>query len=158
MALGLVDRLGRSADVLAEGLAYARELVAASAPVRRTRDASEALADQAANRAALDAARADTAKKARGLFSPLKIVEAVEAALDKPFDEGLRFERELFLQCIDSPQRAGPDPRLLRRARSGQGARDEGRPAARDRVGAASSAAARWAPASRWPCSMPACR
>ena len=103
--LGLVDRLGRSADVLAEGLAYARELVAASAPVRRTRDASEALADQAANRAALDAARADTAKKARGLFSPLKIVEAVEAALDKPFDEGLRFERELFLQCIDSPQR-----------------------------------------------------
>ena len=105
--LGLVDRLGRSADVLAEGLAYARELVAASAPVRRTRDASEALADQAANRAALDAARADTAKKARGLFSPLKIVEAVEAALDKPFDEGLRFERELFLQCIDSPQRAG---------------------------------------------------
>ncbi len=45
--LGLVDRLGGSADVLAEGLAYAQELVAADAPVRRTRDASEALADQA---------------------------------------------------------------------------------------------------------------
>ena len=52
-------------------------------------------------------ARAETAKKSRGLFSPLKIVEAVEAALEQPFDEGLRLERKLFLQCIDSPQRAG---------------------------------------------------
>ena len=66
-----------------------------------------ALADNDAQRAALEAARAETAKKQRGLFSPAKIVEAVEAALDRPFDDGLRFERELFLQCIDSPQRAG---------------------------------------------------
>ena len=43
----------------------------------------------------------------RGLFSPHKIVDAVEAALSQPFDEGMRTERELFLQCIDSPQRAG---------------------------------------------------
>ena len=34
-------------------------------------------------------------------------MEAVEAALDQPIDRGLRLERELFLQCLDSPQRAG---------------------------------------------------
>ena len=51
--------------------------------------------------------KADTASKTRGLFSPLKIVEAVEAGLDLPFEEALRNERQLFLQCIDSPQRAG---------------------------------------------------
>ncbi|MBT2322062.1 enoyl-CoA hydratase/isomerase family protein [Variovorax paradoxus] len=106
LALGLVDRLGEGSDALAQGLAYATELVAAKAPVRRTRDAN-ALADQAAERAALEAARADTAKKSRGLFSPLKIIEAVEAALTQPFDEGMALERKLFLQCIDSPQRAG---------------------------------------------------
>ena len=106
LALGLVDRLDRSDDTLAEGLAYAQELLAAGAPVRRTRDA-QGLADQKASRSALDAARADVAAKSRGLFSPQKIVEAVEAALDHPFDEGLRLERTLFLQCIDSPQRAG---------------------------------------------------
>ncbi len=106
LALGLVDRLGRSDDTLAEGLAYAQGLLAAGAPVRRTRDA-QGLADRDASRAALDAARADVAAKSRGLFSPQKIVEAVEAALDRPFDEGLRLERTLFLQCIDSPQRAG---------------------------------------------------
>jgi 3-hydroxyacyl-CoA dehydrogenase len=106
LAMGLVDRVGSSGDILAEGLAYTHELLAAHAPVRRTRDA-RALADRAASLAAVATARADTAKKSRGLFSPLKIVEAVEAAIDQPFDDGLRLERKLFLQCIDSPQRAG---------------------------------------------------
>jgi 3-hydroxyacyl-CoA dehydrogenase len=106
LALGLIDRLGGSGDILAEGLAYAHELLAAHAPVRRTRDAA-ALHDRAASLAAVATARAETAKKSRGLFSPLKIVEAVEAAIEQPFDEGLRLERKLFLQCIDSPQPAG---------------------------------------------------
>ncbi|MGF6772682.1 3-hydroxyacyl-CoA dehydrogenase [Paraburkholderia sp. GAS199] len=106
LALGLIDRLGSSGDVLAEGLAYAHELLAAHAPVRRTRNAT-ALSDRAASLAAVDAARSETAKKSRGLFSPLKIVEAVQAAIELPFDDGLRVERKLFLECLDSPQRAG---------------------------------------------------
>ncbi|WP_233802313.1 3-hydroxyacyl-CoA dehydrogenase NAD-binding domain-containing protein [Paraburkholderia sp. HP33-1] len=106
LAFGLIDRLGDSGDILAEGLAYVHELLAAHAPVRRTREAT-ALTDRAASLAALAKAREETAKKARGLFSPLKIVDAVEAAIEQPFDEGLKLERQLFLQCLDSPQRAG---------------------------------------------------
>ncbi|SAL40557.1 3-hydroxyacyl-CoA dehydrogenase NAD-binding domain-containing protein [Caballeronia telluris] len=104
--LGLVDRVGASGDALADGIAHVHELLAARAPVRRTRDAA-GLADRRASRAAIEAAREQTAKKSRGLFSPLKIVDAVQAALELPFDDGLRHERQLFLQCIDSPQRAG---------------------------------------------------
>lgn len=106
LALGLIDRLGSSDDILAEGLAYVHELLAAHAPVRRTREAG-ALGDRAASLAAVAAARAETAKKSRGLFSPLKIVDAVAAAIEQPFDDGLRLERKLFLECLDSPQRAG---------------------------------------------------
>jgi len=104
--LGLVDRVVQGADPLAAGLAYAQELVQGGAPVRRTRDATQ-LADTAAQRAAIDSARAETAKKSRGLFSPLKIVDAVQGALELPFDEGQALERKLFLECLDSPQRAG---------------------------------------------------
>jgi len=104
--LGLVDRIVEGDDPVAVGLAYARELLDANAPVRRTRDA-EALLDRAAQSAVVDAARADTAKKSRGLFSPLKIVEAVQGAIDLPFDDGLALERKLFVECLDSPQRAG---------------------------------------------------
>ncbi|MEM8513646.1 3-hydroxyacyl-CoA dehydrogenase [Massilia sp. MP_M2] len=108
--LGLVDRLierpAEGDDPLAAGLAYAQELVQAGAPVRRTRDAT-ALHDASAQRAAIESARAETAKKSRGLFSPLKIVDAVQGALELPFDAGQALERTLFLECLESPQRAG---------------------------------------------------
>ena len=106
LSLKLVDRLAEGEDAQAAGLAYAKELLAQGAGVRRTRDA-QGLADRAASQAAIDAAMADTAKKSRGLFSPMKIVEAVQNNLDKPFEEAVKLEREAFLACIDSPQRAG---------------------------------------------------
>lgn len=104
--LGLVDRLGDSDDALAEGLAYMRQLLAQGATARRTRDA-QALSEPAAQRQAIDAARQQATQKFRGLLSPLHIIQAVEAALDQSFEDGLREERRLFLECLDSPQRAG---------------------------------------------------
>ncbi|BCG04171.1 enoyl-CoA hydratase (plasmid) [Paraburkholderia sp. PGU19] len=104
LKLGLVDRVGQSDDVLAEGLAYAQQLLVAHATVRRTRDA-QCLADHETSAAEVAAARADTVKKSRGLMSPLKIVECVEAALNLTFEDGLRFERQRFLECLESQQR-----------------------------------------------------
>jgi 3-hydroxyacyl-CoA dehydrogenase len=106
LAMGLIDRIAASDDTLAEGLAYAQTLLAARMPPRPTR-AATALADRNAHRAAVAATRAEVERRSRGLYSPLKIVDAVEASIDRPFDEGLHVERQLFLQCLDSPQRAG---------------------------------------------------
>jgi 3-hydroxyacyl-CoA dehydrogenase len=107
LANGLIDRVGEGDDAEAAGLAYAEELLAAGAGVRRTRDAT-ALADREASQAVLDALKADTVvKKSRGLFSPLKLIEAMQASLDLPFEDGLKLEWQLILQCYDSPQRAG---------------------------------------------------
>ena len=102
---GLVDKLVDGTDPLAAGLAYVRELLAANAPVRRTRDL--AIAEPQAALAWLEEQKTETAKKSRGLFSPLKIIECVQAALQLPFEEGVARERALFMECIDSPQRAG---------------------------------------------------
>ncbi|MGO3056158.1 MAG: enoyl-CoA hydratase/isomerase family protein [Halomonas sp.] len=42
------------------------------------------------------------------LFSPFRIVEAIEASVTADsLQDGLRRERELFVACMDSPQRAG---------------------------------------------------
>lgn len=105
LAAGLVDRLAEGTDPVAAGLAYANELLAQKAPVRRTRDI--AIANPTEALAALDALKAETAKKSRGLFSPLKIIECVQAAVQQPFDEALAFERAQFIACVASPQRAG---------------------------------------------------
>ncbi|MEN5400882.1 3-hydroxyacyl-CoA dehydrogenase NAD-binding domain-containing protein [Achromobacter xylosoxidans] len=106
VAAGLADELAAGTDPLAAGLDYARRLLAQNAAPRRSRD-GQALADKAASLAAIDAAGQRIAASTRGLFSPAKILEAVRAAVEQPFDEGLRTERALFLQCLDSPQRAG---------------------------------------------------
>ena len=106
LRMGLIDHIATSNDIAAEGVAYARSLLADGAPVRRSGEQTAALADRAAQQAAIDAARADVAKK-KGLFSPAKIVDCVQAALDQPFAQGLATERELFVQCLNSPQRAG---------------------------------------------------
>ena len=105
VTLGLIDRIGRTNDVLAEGLEYVQYLLTHSAPLRRTRDAI-ALVDPD-SQIAINTARIEITQQPRGLFSPLKIVEAVDAALNLPFDAGLKRERELSQQCHASPQCAG---------------------------------------------------
>lgn len=104
-ALGLVDRLDSGTDPVAAGLAYAHDLLASQAPVRPTRNLQIAEADAPAARQALDQARAALDSKYRGLFSPARIIDAVQAVLDQPFDAGLRLERDAFQQCLDTPQR-----------------------------------------------------
>ncbi len=106
LTIGLVDRVSEQTDARSVGLAYARELLAANALVRRSRDAG-ALADRQASLAQVEAARERFARKNRGLLAPEKIIEAVVAAIEQPFDAGKALESELFAQCVDSPQRAG---------------------------------------------------
>lgn len=107
LAAGLVDVVAEGDDPVAAGLAYVNELLARKVPVRPTSAEPGRLADKAAAQAELDVLRAETAKSARGLFSPLKIIDCVQAALDLPFDQGMQFERAQFLACLESPQRAG---------------------------------------------------
>jgi 3-hydroxyacyl-CoA dehydrogenase len=107
LSWGLVDRLVPAGQDLDAAIAYARELIGQRTAPRRSRDATAGLADAQANRAAIDAARTEAQKKSRGLFSPFKIIDAIEAALERPFDEGIAIERGHFLAAIASPQRAG---------------------------------------------------
>ncbi len=107
VACKLVDQLGEGTDVLQAGLRFARALLADAAPVRRTRDLDAFKVGYDHQMELLDNIQKDVEKKSRGLFSPLKVIEAVRAGLHMPFDEALAHERQLFLQCIDSPQRAG---------------------------------------------------
>ena len=73
----LIDRLGEGADVLQAGLTFAHELLASAAPVRRTRDMDAFKADPDHQMEVLAKIQKDVEKKSRGLFSPLKVIEAV---------------------------------------------------------------------------------
>ncbi|TMS59596.1 3-hydroxyacyl-CoA dehydrogenase [Imbroritus primus] len=104
--MGLIDRIATQDDPLEEACTWASEILAQGGIVRRTRDA-QALGDSAPSLAAVEAARAGNARKARGLFAPFQILDAVKDAIEQPFEAGIQAERARFLQCVDSPQRAG---------------------------------------------------
>jgi 3-hydroxyacyl-CoA dehydrogenase len=101
-ALGLLDDVIAAETPREAGRAFARRVIDSRLPLVRTRDRGV----PAAASDLFEAARARVAKRARGQTAPLAAVEAVEAAATLPFEEGLRRERELFAQCMASPQRA----------------------------------------------------
>jgi 3-hydroxyacyl-CoA dehydrogenase len=98
LSLGIVDEVAEG-DVVEQAVAVAVKLADAG-KARRTRElpAPKIEAD------ALAKLRADVSKAARGLEAPLLCLEAVEAATSKAFDEGLKYERELFNKAMNSPQ------------------------------------------------------
>jgi 3-hydroxyacyl-CoA dehydrogenase len=100
---GIVDRL-LEGDLVEGAVAFLRERLAAGGPHPRTRDRSHKLGDTPENAATIAAAREGVRKKSRGLIAPGKCVDAIEAAVRLPFDEGLAREAELFRECLFSDQ------------------------------------------------------
>lgn len=103
LKLGLVDRLVE-APLKDGALAYARELVAEGAALRRVRDM--AVPNDGVGAEQFEAWRATLKKRMRGQQAPQRIVACVEAATQLPFDEGLAFERARFVECAESEQSA----------------------------------------------------
>jgi 3-hydroxyacyl-CoA dehydrogenase len=88
-------------DLLAAALAFAGKVIAENRPLRRV---SAMKIDYPNHEAYLQFAR-NMIKGLAGPFpAPLKCVDAVAAAITKPFDEGLRIERELFVALMGSPE------------------------------------------------------
>ncbi|MBR0756137.1 enoyl-CoA hydratase/isomerase family protein [Bradyrhizobium jicamae] len=88
----------------AGGVAFCRKLVAEKRPLRRLRDDDSKIAAAKADRSIFTNAVAALTKKARGLEAPFAAADAVGAAIDLPFDEGLKKEREGFLKLLTSDQ------------------------------------------------------
>src|SRR5216683_2612569 len=91
-------------DPIGAGEAFARKVLAEKRPLRKLRDDDSKLAAAKADRSIFTNAVAALTKKARGLEAPFAAADAVGAAIDLPFDEGLKKEREGFLKLVSSDQ------------------------------------------------------
>lgn len=99
--IGLVDEVTRG-DVLDAALDRATALAADGTSLRRTRDL-RVPADPPA-RHVIAAVRETVAARARGMIAPLRALDAVEAALTQPFDDGLAAERRIYTELMRSDQ------------------------------------------------------
>jgi 3-hydroxyacyl-CoA dehydrogenase len=100
---GLVDEIVEN-DLTAAGVAYAEKVVAERRPLRKIRDLTEKVAAARSRPELFAEFRKSIARQTRGFRAPEHCVRAVEAAVQLPFPEGLRRERELFLELLHSPE------------------------------------------------------
>jgi 3-hydroxyacyl-CoA dehydrogenase len=103
---GIVGAVESGDDIRAVGLAQAEKAADEGWPKRRVRDLTDKV-DAEKGSPVFDEFRDALKKRSPNLFAPFKCVDAVEAAFRLPMDEGLKKERELFMECMESPQRAG---------------------------------------------------
>ncbi len=97
--LGLVDRVV-SGDVIEGATDFAREVIASGVRPQKTRERPIIGADEAAE--VLRVKREEIAKTMRNRQSPLKLLEALEAAAELSFDRGLDVEASIGSSLVQS--------------------------------------------------------
>ncbi len=100
LEMGIIDKV-EEGDPEAVGLAYTRSLLGEGASRRAI---SEMPSPQAID---WDAAYDATLKKGRGQISPAQAVRAVQASVEQPFEEGMKTERQMFMDLMKTDQREG---------------------------------------------------
>ena len=88
----LIDELV-TGDLLEGALAFTERLIERGAPLKRLRDATPQLANTDTFFAE---ARQRAAAEYRGFPAPAKCIDAVEASVKLPFEEGVKYERRCF--------------------------------------------------------------
>ncbi|WP_299402561.1 FAD-dependent oxidoreductase [uncultured Roseobacter sp.] len=100
LSIGAIDKVA-AGDPQAVGLDYANALLAQGA---HRRPVSEMPAPEAID---WDEAYDAVLKKGRGQISPAQAVRAVQASVEMPFAEGLKAERQMFRELMQTDQRQG---------------------------------------------------
>ena len=88
-------------DLLQGALAFTRRVVGEDRPLPRVRDIK---IDYPNAEAFFQFARNTVGAMAKNFPAPQKCIDAIAAAVSSPFEEGLRIERELFLQLLQSSE------------------------------------------------------
>ena len=99
--MGVVDEVV-SGDLKAEAIAYAEKLVADGAPRRKVSE----LAVEKESDNVFSEFEQSIARKKRGFLAPFHCIKAVQAATELDFAAGMKRERELFTELLNSPESA----------------------------------------------------
>ena len=131
--IGLVDRLIEG-DLLQHAVAYASE-VADVRPLPKSSERQDKIAE--ATPATFAGFRAANARRLKGFEAPELNIRAVEAAVAHPYAEGVKVERQLFMELMSGAQARAQQYFFFaeRKAAKIDGIADDVKPRAINRVG-----------------------
>ena len=103
LRVGLIDATV-DGDLAAAGVAFAEKVLDEKRPLKKIRDLTDKIAVARDKPQIFAEFRKSVARQTRGFRAPESIVKAVEAAVSLPFDQGIKRERELFVELLNSPE------------------------------------------------------
>ena len=106
LEMGLVDEVVPEGKLRDSAVAFARKIVAEKRPLKKVRDSNEKVEAARGKPEIFAKFRKDNARKFRGFLAPEYNIRCIEAAVHKPFEEGIKTERELFRELVTGNQSA----------------------------------------------------
>lgn len=101
---GLIDEVVE--DLRAGGIAFAKKVIEEGRPLARIRDRDDKVAPYRDKPEVFENFRKANARKFRGFEAPEANIQCIEAAVNLPFDEGIKVEGKLFGGLMSGTQSA----------------------------------------------------
>ncbi len=106
LAMGLVDEIVPEGQLRQGAVDFARKVVAEGRPLKKVKENDDKVKADRGHPEIFENFRKANAKKFRGFKAPEYNIQCIEAAVNLPFDEGMRVERKLFGELMSGSQSA----------------------------------------------------
>ena len=106
LAMGLVDEIVDEGALRAGAIAFARKVVAEKRPLKKVRESNDKVEAARGHPEIFANFRKANARKFRGFLAPEYNIRCIEAAVNEPFEDGIKTERKLFMELMTGPQSA----------------------------------------------------
>jgi 3-hydroxyacyl-CoA dehydrogenase len=106
LAMGLVDEIVEEGKLRDGAVAFARKVVAEHRPLKKVRESNQKVEAARGHPEIFADFRKANARRFRGFLAPEYNIRCIEAAVNQPFEEGLKTERKLFGELLTGSQSA----------------------------------------------------
>ena len=104
--MGLVDEMAEEGALESDAIKFANQIVSEGKSLVKVRDADEKIKSDRGNDALFADFRKSILRKTRGFLAPEYNIQCIEAAVNLPFEEGMKVEQELFMKLMSGSQSA----------------------------------------------------
>ena len=106
LEMGLIDEIANEDSLLEDAIKFASTIVKENRPLVKVKENEENIKADKGNHALFADFRKSIARRTRGFLAPEYNIQCIEAAVNKPFEEGIKVERELFTKLVTGSQSA----------------------------------------------------
>jgi 3-hydroxyacyl-CoA dehydrogenase len=106
LAMGLVDEIVPEGELRQGAVAFASKVAAEGRPLKKVRESNDKVEAARGHPEIFENFRKANARRFRGFLAPEYNIRCVEAAVNEPFEEGLKTERKLFGELMSGSQSA----------------------------------------------------